>query len=63
MLCLGQTWNTGTESHAPLNYAFGFNAGGFIDEDGKLRMYVAGGQSRESRIPRRTLQRVRRGAT
>jgi hypothetical protein len=41
---LGQTWNTGTES-MPLNYAFGFNAGGFIDEDGKLRMYVAGGQS------------------
>ncbi|WP_370390080.1 carboxypeptidase-like regulatory domain-containing protein [uncultured Winogradskyella sp.] len=41
---LGQTWNTGTES-MPLDYSFGFNAGGFIDEDGKLRMFVAGGQS------------------
>jgi hypothetical protein len=41
---LNQTWNAGTEA-MPLDYSFGFNAGGFIDEEGKLRMFVAGGQS------------------
>lgn len=39
-----QTWNTQDVS-APLNYSFGFNAGGFIDEDGKFRVYFSGGQS------------------
>lgn len=40
----GQSWNTQTVD-VPLNYSFGFNAGGFLDEAGKLRLYLAGGQS------------------
>ncbi|MBS9464019.1 TonB-dependent receptor [Flagellimonas sp. 389] len=39
-----QSWNTQTVD-APVNYSFGFNAGGFLDEEGKFRLYFAGGQS------------------
>ncbi|OZV71050.1 TonB-dependent receptor [Winogradskyella aurantia] len=39
-----QGWNTvGIEN--PVNYSFGFNAGGFLDEEGKFRLSFAGGQS------------------
>ncbi len=41
---VNQTWNTSTVD-APLNYSFGFNAGGFLDDDGKFRVYFSGGQS------------------
>ena len=40
----GQSWNTQTVD-APLNYSFGFNAGGYVDKEGKFRVYFAGGQS------------------
>jgi len=40
----GQSWNTVNIS-TPVNYSFGFNAGGFIDEDGKFRVSFSGGQS------------------
>ena len=39
-----QTWNTQNIA-IPLNYSFGFNAGGFLDEEGKFRVYFSGGQS------------------
>ena len=39
-----QGWNTvGIED--PVNYSFGFNAGGFLDEEGKFRLSFSGGQS------------------
>ncbi|WP_179021202.1 TonB-dependent receptor [Winogradskyella forsetii] len=39
-----QGWNTvGIEN--PINYSFGFNAGGFLDEKGKFRISFSGGQS------------------
>jgi len=42
-----QTWNAQDLSN-PINYSFGFNAGGFLDEDGKFRLYFSGGQSIEN---------------
>ncbi len=41
---VNQSWNPQTID-APLNYSFGFNAGGFLDEEGKFRLYFSGGQS------------------
>lgn len=40
----GQSWNT-QNADIPMNYSFGFTAGGFLDEDGKFRVYFSGGQS------------------
>jgi outer membrane receptor protein involved in Fe transport len=42
-----QSWNTVNISF-PLNYKFGFTAGGFLDEDGKFRVSFSGGQSIEN---------------
>lgn len=42
----GQSWNPQQVSN-PLNYSFGFNAGGIIGENRKLRLYFSGGQSVE----------------
>ncbi|MBW1297031.1 outer membrane beta-barrel protein [Aquimarina litoralis] len=39
-----QSWNT-TEISTPLNYGFGFNVGGILGEERKLRLYFSGGQS------------------
>lgn len=39
-----QSWNT-VEISNPVNYSVGFNAGGFIDDDGKFRVSFSGGQS------------------
>jgi outer membrane receptor protein involved in Fe transport len=39
-----QSWNTITIDN-PVNYSIGFNAGGFLDDEGKLRVSFAGGQS------------------
>ncbi|MEO1013204.1 MAG: outer membrane beta-barrel protein, partial [Bacteroidota bacterium] len=39
-----QTWNTQAVD-VPLNSSFSFNAGGFLDEEGKFRLFFAGGQS------------------
>lgn len=41
---LGQSWST-QDISAPIDYSFGFNAGGFLDEEGKFRLYFSGGQS------------------
>lgn len=39
-----QSWNPVIVS-SPVNYSFGFDAGGFIDKDGKLKLVFSGGQS------------------
>jgi TonB-dependent receptor len=39
-----QSWNTITIDN-PVNYSVGFNAGGFLDEEGKFRVALSGGQS------------------
>ena len=39
-----QGWNTVCIEN-PVNYSFGFNAGGFLDEEGKFRISFSGGQS------------------
>ena len=39
-----QSWNT-VSLENPVNYSFGFNAGGYLDEEGKLRLSFSGGQS------------------
>ena len=39
-----QSWNTIALDN-PVNYSVGFNAGGFLDEDGKFRISLSGSQS------------------
>lgn len=39
-----QSWNP-TEISTPINYGFGFNIGGILGEDRKLKLYFSGGQS------------------
>ncbi len=39
-----QSWNP-VEISTPLNYGFGFNIGGILGEDRKLKLYFSGGQS------------------
>ncbi|WP_299524563.1 TonB-dependent receptor [Winogradskyella sp.] len=39
-----QSWNT-IGINNPINYSFSFNAGGFLDEEGKFRLSFSGGQS------------------
>lgn len=39
-----QGWDPTTIS-TPVNYSIGFNAGGYLDDEGKFRMSFAGGQS------------------
>jgi outer membrane receptor protein involved in Fe transport len=39
-----QSWNT-TSIDNPVDYSVGFNAGGFLDEEGKFRISFSGGQS------------------
>jgi TonB-dependent receptor len=39
-----QSWNT-INIDNPVNYSFGFNAGGYLDEEGKFRVSFSGGQS------------------
>jgi TonB-dependent receptor len=41
-----QSWDTSTLDN-PSNYSVGFEAGGFLDEDGKFRVSFSGGQSVE----------------
>ncbi|GAA4273417.1 TonB-dependent receptor [Aquimarina gracilis] len=39
-----QSWNP-VEISTPINYGFGFNIGGILGEDRKLKLYFSGGQS------------------
>ena len=39
-----QSWNP-TEISTPINYGFGFNIGGILGNDRKLKLYFSGGQS------------------
>ena len=43
---VGQSWAP-QQVESPLDYSFGFNAGGIIGESKKLRLYFSGGQSVE----------------